>query len=259
MKRILVTAAVVAAVLLSVPAVRAQNGWGNIKGTIVWGPKEIPAQQPIAAVNLNADKNHCLKDGPVLSEEWIVNKKNKGLRWTFIWMINDDTKDKTTPLPVHPNLQAINGAAATVDQPVCAFIPHALAIRQGQVLVAKNSSPVTHNIKWTGAKNMGNVSLPAGAELPIKGLQAERLPMIIECNIHPWMKGYVGIFSHPYFALTDADGNFEIKDAPAGNYRIVIWNNAYNGGALGRFGQQVTIPAGKTADLGTIEFTPPKE
>jgi hypothetical protein len=257
MQRIAVLAAVLAT-LLTAPAVHAQGSWGNIKGRIVWGPKEIPERTEIVAVKTNADKNHCLKDGPVLSEQWVVNKKTRGLQWTFIWLINDDPKDKAD-IPIHPKLQAVPTDSPSVDQPVCAFIPHSLAMREGQTLVAKNTSPVSHNIKWTSAKNMGNVTLPAGAEFKLKELVAERLPMIIECNIHPWMKGYVGIFKHPYYALTDADGNFEIKDAPAGKYRIVIWNNAYNGGAPGRFGQQVAIPAGKTAQLGDIEFMPPKE
>jgi hypothetical protein len=170
----------------------------------------------------------------------------------------DYFKDKK-PLPIHPNLQKVAEDKVVVDQPVCAFIPHALAMREGQILVAKNSSPVPHNIKWTGAKNMGNVTVPAGQEYAIKGLETERLPMQIECNFHPWMKGYVGIFSHPYYALTDANGNFEIKDAPAGKYRVVVWNTAYNGGAEGRKGIEVTVPVGKTTDLGEIQFMPPKE
>jgi hypothetical protein len=249
-------AIVVAALLLVAAPVCAQ--WGDIKGRVVWGPKDIPVQMPIAAVNTNADKAQCLKHGDVLDENWVVNKKSRGLQWSILWLINDDPKDKT-PLPVHPMLKAVPAAAVVVDQPLCAFIPHAMAMREGQVLVAKNSSNIPHNIKWTGAKNMGNVTVPAGKELQIKDLEPERLPMQIECNFHPWMKGYVGIFSHPYFAVTDTDGNFEIKNAPAGKYRLVVWNTAYNGGAPGRNGQQITIPAGDTLSLGSIDFTPPKE
>src|SRR5205823_385950 len=103
------------------------------------------------------------------------------------------------------------------------------------------------------------VTVPAGGQVEIKDLVAERLPMLIECGIHPWMNGKVGIFAHPYFAVTDENGNFEIKNAPAGKYRIIVYNNTYNGGAEGRFGQQITIGAGTTLDLGNISFTPPKE
>src|SRR4051812_39112552 len=223
MQRIAVTITVFAA-LIAVPVVLAQNNdWGDIKGRIFWDAKApIPEQAAIASVNQTADKAHCLKDGPVLSENWVVNKKNRGLQWTFAWLINVDPKDKN-PLPIHPALKAIPKKDGEIDQPTCAFIPHALAIREGQTLLAKNSSPVSHNIKWTGIKesNQGNVTLPAGKSVPIK-LEPERLPIKVECNIHPWMNGRVGVFTHPYFALTDADGNFEIKNAPAGKYRIVF-------------------------------------
>src|SRR5207253_2430044 len=146
--------------LLATSPVVAQD-WGNIKGRVIWGPKDIPVQMPIDAVNKNADKAHCLKDGPVLDEIWVVDKKSKGLRWSIVWLINDDPKDKN-PLPIHPSLKAAPTGEVAVDQPACAFIPHTLAIREGQVLVAKNTSAISHNIKWTGAKNMGNVTVPAG-------------------------------------------------------------------------------------------------
>ena len=190
----------------------------------------------------------------------MVSKKTRGLQWTFVWLINDDPKNKA-PLPIHPDLKDIKKTQTEVDQPVCAFIPHAVAIREGQVVVAKNSSPVAHNIKWTGLKdgNSGNVIIPPGKSFPMKDLEAEKLPIQIECNIHPWMKGYVGVYNHPYFAVTDADGNFEIKNAPAGKYRVVIWNSAYLGGKDGRFGQPINIMANDTLKLGDLEFTPPKE
>jgi plastocyanin len=258
MKPLAISLAVLAAALVTAPPIFAQAaGWGNIKGRVVWGPKDIPAQVPIDAVKTNADKAHCLSKGPVLSEQWVVNAKNRGLQHTFVWLIHEDPKDKA-PLPVHPDLKAIKNLKVEVDQPVCAFIPHALALREGQTLVAKNSSPVTHNIKWTGAKNQGNINLPAGAQFEIKDLKAERLPMQIECNIHPWMNGRVGVFDHPYFAVTDADGHFEIKNAPAGKYRLVFYNNAYNGGAPGRFGQSITVQPDGTVDMGNVEFMPPK-
>src|SRR5947208_1092854 len=103
MQRIIATIAIAAAVLVSAPAARAQNGWGDIKGRVVWEPTEIPKQMPIKAVHQNADKNHCLAKGEVLNEEWVVNPKNRGLQWTFVWLINADPKDKA-PLPIHPDL-----------------------------------------------------------------------------------------------------------------------------------------------------------
>src|SRR5579871_3267680 len=117
MKRIVIAAAVLAAPLALVAAhLPAQEpaGWGNVKGQVLWGPKEIPVRKEIAAVNQNADKAHCLKDGPVLSEEWVVDGKTRGLRYTFAWLVNADPKNKA-PLPMNPKLKDVPVKGGEVD------------------------------------------------------------------------------------------------------------------------------------------------
>ena len=74
-------------------------------------------------------------------------------------------------------------------------------------------------------------------------------PVVIECNIHPWMKGWVRVFDHPYFAVTDADGKFEIKNAPAGKYNIVMWQEGQGWVNGGKTGQTIEIMAGKTVEV----------
>lgn len=245
---------------MSLPATAQQGGgWGTVKGRIVWPDDKLPGRPPIAAIETNADKAHCLGAGKILSEEWVVNPKNKGVKYAFVWLINDNPKDKT-PLPIHPDLKQPKNNEVVMDQPVCMFVPHAVGMREGQVLVAKNSSPVAHNFKWTGnqlTKNAGgNVQIPAGSQFAIKGLEADRLPIKVECNIHPWMNGWVRVYDHPYFAVTDADGKFELKNAPAGKYRAVIWHGSggFLGGAAGRYGQPIEIKADGTVDLGELGF-----
>jgi hypothetical protein len=247
-------------------SVNAQgNQWGTVRGRITWGGQEIPKQLPIAAVAASTDKAACLKDGHVVvDEKWVVNPKNKGLRWTFVWLAHEDVKNKA-PLPIHPDLMALKINKIVMDQPMCAFAPHAVALREGQVLVAKNSAGISHNFKWTGnptTANAGNnVLIAPGNAIDIKGLVADRLPVKIECNIHPWMNGWVRIFNHPYYAVTDADGAFEFKDAPAGAYRLIVWHGSggWRGGAAGKNGQVINIKAGGTLDLGNLDYPPPAE
>jgi hypothetical protein len=76
----------------------------------------------------------------------------------------------------------------------------------------------------------------------------------VSCTIHGWMKGYIRVFSHPYFAVTDAEGNFEIKDAPAGTWNLIAWQD--EGWVLpgGKNGMPVTITASGTTDVGKIEM-----
>jgi hypothetical protein len=238
----------------------AQNptGWGTVKGAVVWGGAALPKQKPIADVAKNTDKNHCLSKGPILDEEWVVNPKNKGIRWAFVWLM--DKNGPTAPLPIHPDLQAIKQKQVVMDQPCCKFVPHALGLREGQILVAKNSAPVPHNYKWTGnpIKGVGgNVLIPPKGSFAIKNLEADRLPIAINCNIHGWMRGWVRVFNHPYFAVTDENGAFELAKAPAGEYRLVIWHESagWLGGKNGKNGRPVTIKAGETTDPGNLSYS----
>lgn len=227
---------------------QAQEGqWGDVTGRITWGGA-VPAAAAID-VKANPDGPACTKNGPIPVETWVVSK-DKGLKNVFVWL---EPATKGGKLPIHPDLQKVPEKGVDMDQPSCAFIPHAVALRQGQSLIAKNSSPIAHNFKWTGnpAKNPGgNVLLPPGGEKEIKGLVEEKLAISVECNVHPWMKGYVRVFDHPYFAVTDADGNFTIKNAPAGApagaYKLKYWHGSggWLGGVAGKDGYDVTIKPG---------------
>jgi len=232
------------------------RGWGTLRGQVVKrGP--VPEQKPIAAVNNHQDAKNCLAQGPVVDEDWVVNPKNKGVKWAFVWLQTD--KDKgPAELPIHPALKEIQQKQVVIDQPCCTFLPHALAMREGQVLVAKNSAPMPHNFKYGGnpAKNPGNnILIPAGGQIPIKDLVADRFPVSVSCIIHPWMKAWVRVFNHPYYAVTDADGKFEIKDAPAGAFRLVVWQESVGWGTPGlKNGEPITIKAGETTKVPTIEL-----
>lgn len=239
---------------LSQPLGAQSGSWGTIKGQITWANGELP-QRTALDLKDSKDAQHCLNMGkPPLSEEWVVNPKNKGIRWTFVWLAPETGKS----LPIHPDLQVVKDKEVVIDQPRCMFEPHAVAMREGQVLVAKNSSQIAHNFKWTGNPFVGiggNVLIPAGQESPIKDLKSDRLPVIVQCNIHPWMKGWVRIFNHPYFAVTDEDGNFEIKNAPTGNYNLVVWHGSagWRGGAAGKNGTPINIKTGENS-LGALPF-----
>jgi hypothetical protein len=240
--------------------VDGQEGqWGmSVKGRIVYGGATIPEQKPIASVAQSTDKGHCLEKGPILDEEWVINKKNRGLQWTFVWLAGPDPK---AVVPIHASLKQLAKKEVVMDQPRCRFEPHALGMREGQILLAKNSSPIPHNYKWSGdpfaGATGGNVLLPPGGSIPIKDLKASRLPVLINCNIHGWMKAYVRVFTHPYFAVTDENGAFEIPSPPAGDYRLVVWNeNGWLGGAKGKNGQPIAIKANAVTDVGNLEYKP---
>jgi hypothetical protein len=231
--------------------------WGTIKGQIVYVGDRLPE-----AVELKVDKDqeHCLEKGKLFGQEWVVNKDNKGIRWVFVWLAHEPSAAKKD-MPIHPSLKEIKEKKVTIDQPCCAFEPHALAVREGQIVVAKNGSPIAHNFNYAGHPlvNQGkNQLMPPKSEFEIDNLRAdERFPVMVSCNIHPWMRAYVRVFNHPYFAVTNEKGEFEIKNAPAGEWRLKIWHDSgWRGGAMGRDGEKITVKGGAATDLGKLEMKP---
>jgi hypothetical protein len=252
---------VVVLVVSASSAVAQDAKWGSIKGRIVWGGDKVPPQidikipveNPGAAGCIQANKGKLPPD-----EALVVHPTNKGIKNTFVWLAD---ADRTKALPIHPDLKEIKVKELVIDQPACHFIPHAIAVRQGQTLLVKNSAPFAHSFNYTGVvrQNQGNINIPAGGEEKIH-LLAQRLPIPVACSVHAWMKAWIGVYDHPYFAVTDENGAFEIKNAPAGNFRLMIWNaNGWKGGAEGNNGDAVQIQPGPVVDLGNIAFPPPKD
>jgi plastocyanin len=158
---------------------------------------------------------------------------------------------------IHPNDAKRKPADVVIDQPCCMFTPRVTIARVGDTIVVNNPAPVAHNFFWT-SENNGNVNVVIAPKLQHRfaaPLVAEAPPIQYKCTIHPWMDGYVRIFDHPYSAVTDADGKFEIKDAPAGAYRIVYWHESvgFKDGKAGRFGDPIVI---KDDGKGTMEMKP---
>ena len=142
-------------------------------------------------------------------------------------------------------------------------MPRMTLARVGDTLVVKNSAPVNHNFKYDSDNNGSqNWNTPPGQSQKFKDpLKAEPRPIAFECNVHPWMKGQLRVFDHPYFTMTDENGNFEIKDAPVGKYRIVFAHEkGFHKGAAGRLGEPIEIKAGNnnTMEMKPIDYEFPK-
>lgn len=245
---------------LAVEAVAGQTGnladgdWGTIRGQVVFAGSQL-SKEEIDVKNLakiKEDQDHCLEKGPLYRERWVINPKSKGVRWVVVFL----KAPADQPLPIHESLKEVNPKEVVVDQPRCSFEPHVFPLRKGQKLVAKNSSPISHNFTITGFANQYNRQTAPGKS-EVFELIPEPRAIKVSCGAHPWMEGYTWVFDHPYYAVTDADGKFEIKLAPAGKRTLVIWHETgFLGGPKGREGQALEIKAGAETDLGRFELKP---
>ena len=114
-----------------------------------------------------------------------------------------------------------------IDQRKMTFVPRVVAVQQGTTVDFLNSDSVGHNVYWPSvsgnkklAHNLG--TWPKGEKKPFQFNNLGSVPLL--CNVHPEMSGYVVVVPTPYFAVTDKDGNFEIKNVPAGKYTLKTWS-----------------------------------
>lgn len=130
------------------------------------------------------------------------------------------------PIPSEPVL---------LDQKGCRYSPKVFGIMAKQKLQILNSDPMMHNIHPSG-KNSFNLAMPKQGMKIEKKLKKEQVLTPIKCDVHPWMKAYAGVVKHPFFAVTDENGAFEIKNIPIGDYQLIAVH-----GALGSKSIEITV------------------
>jgi hypothetical protein len=190
-----------------------------------------------------ADAGTCLNPNadPIEKEQqtWRLGNDN-GVGNVFV-MLRPERNTFFALDDQHDAIKAIKGEGMRViDQPHCAFKPHVNYLvpeyldkdgnkqTTGQYLRVLNTSPVGHNTKWgdNTPRNPGSdVTIAARTgQIEIKDLKPSTSPVILTCSVHKWMNAYVWVLDHPFVAVTDADGNYEIKNVPVGKVRVVAWH-----------------------------------
>ncbi len=240
----LVAGAVSAALfaMIRVP-LSAQAGTGTIRGRVRLSAAP-PANPPI---RMGADPACSQLYGstrPV--QEFVVVSSDGGLANAFVHLQGHFSE---TPLPA---------SVVTLDQKGCVYRPHVIGMRAGQTLEVRNSDPTVHNLHSVSARgNDFNISRPQNQPPVSVPVRAEEMMLRITCDIHSWMNIYVGVVQHPYFAVSGADGRFEIANVPAGSRPIQVWHERY-----GPLNAVANVTAGQTTDVdftyaGTEKAAPP--
>jgi RNA polymerase sigma factor (sigma-70 family) len=250
---------------LPIAAPAAPRDWVRVKGRVVF-PKnrEIPPRREIRPPV--RDQDTVFANGRrVYDERVVIDPKTRGIRYVMVWL-RPDADDRKTPFPkekVNPQLAAAKPTTHTVTIECCQFEPRVIAARAGDSLSFKNAATIAHNVNYQtlGGQDVGqvfNVVVPPGKSYDSpNSLPASQFPDIFSCGIHPWMRGYVRAFDHPYSAVTAADGGFAIPDAPVGTWRLVVWHEKIGFRVWKpRLGELVTVADDGNGefDLGRIEL-----
>ncbi|HXI23709.1 MAG TPA: carboxypeptidase regulatory-like domain-containing protein, partial [Pyrinomonadaceae bacterium] len=176
------------------------------------------------------------------TEEWAV--KDGKVANTYVYIKDGTLADgsKVADYTGWPNMPA----SATLDQDGCHYKPHVVGVVVNEPITIKNSDPTTHNIHFTPKNGEDwNQSQPNGAPTLTHKLTRGEVMVPVKCNQHPWMKSYVGVTKHPFFAVTAEDGSFTIKGVPPGKYTVVAW---HEGGVNGtEKPMEVTVAASGAA------------
>jgi len=213
--------------LISVLWVSSIARAGSIKGTVLFEGE--PPEQP----KLKRDVDpKCSKDR---RDEAIVVNKGK-LRDVMVRIKNGTTGKHDAP-----------ATPVVIDQQDCMYAPRVVGLVAGQKLAVRNSDSTFHNVHGSLAgKDLFNKPMsPKAGDLSLDPSTAKPDDVVnLVCDVHAWMKSYAVVNDSPYFAVTAADGTFEIKDLPIGDYTLEAWHPT-----LGTKTLKISIGKGKRGDV----------
>jgi len=235
----------------------------TIKGKVVYDGTPPTPESLVKVMTEHQDHDMCLA-GDTKNPLWIVGA-DKGVENVVVWVRAPEGKYLKTPDKLQARTDKVK-----MDQPHCAFEPHVVAFsptfydaaskkqkKTGEIFDVLNSSPKNHNTTWSGNRlfNSGDNKIIAsktdyvidGAPSKPDAVGGEDL-LNISCDIHKWMTAKAAVFDHPYYAVTNAKGEFEIKDVPAGSELVLcVWHESMDPSSLkGAKKENITLKAGET-------------
>jgi hypothetical protein len=201
----------------------AEAQWGTMKGQIILDG-EVPKIQFLVEKGNSSTKDAAVCAAhDIPNEKLVVDPITKGIANVVIYLAKK-------PAKVHPDLTKSKEQEVSFDQKGCRFLPHILLVRTDQRVRVLSDDAIAHNTHTHPNKNNSEnfiVSPNDRTGVLLKTMTlVERAPMSVTCDIHPWMAAYWVVLDHPYAAVTDKNGNFEIANLPAGTHEFVVWQES---------------------------------
>jgi plastocyanin len=211
-------AAVVAAAALAMTVSSA--AFAQIKGTVTLDGKAPEMKE----IDMSAVKECAAQHADPVTEQTVVADDKGNLANVIVAIKKAEGQELAGEVPSEP---------AVLDQKGCMYEPHVVAMMAGQEMVVKNSDAFLHNVHALSTVNPPfNFGQPTkdeeGKKLGADAPKAEEY-FRVKCDVHPWMSAYIGVFEHPYFAVTKEDGTYEIdaKGLADGEYTLTFWHEKF--------------------------------
>jgi plastocyanin len=201
----------------------------SVAGTVTFDGK-APTLKPLA---MEADPVCAKKHSAPVPSEMLVLGSGNTMGNIIVYVSKGVPAGKTWPAPKTP---------VTLDQNGCQYKPHAMGIMVGQPYRILNSDGILHNVHSLPKINAQfNKPMPPTLKETTTTFPKPEPIFQIKCDVHPWMTAYIGVFTHPFYAVTSTDGKYTISGLDPGTYEITAWHER-----LGTQTATVTVAASGT-------------
>lgn len=226
-------------------AIEVTNG-GTLTGRVRWNG----ARPPMEAIAVTRSPEACGQTSPFPA---LVIGAEGGVQNTFVY-IEGITRGRALP-------PASDADAPIIDQQSCVYNPHVSGIGVGRAIGFRNSDGVLHNVHatWSDDQTWFNIAQPTRGMTTRRTAERAGIARIVCDAGHTWMLSWVHVMPHPYFAVTDANGQFRIEGLPPGQYTVKAWHEGWRvtGQTSGRptysppviLSHSATIAAGQEATV----------
>ena len=188
---------------------------GDIHGKITFDGKA----PKMKSLRMDADPVCVANNEVAPRKEWLILDENNGLKNVLVFV-----KESPSGGSLEGDLNLVE-KHAVIDQNGCVYVPHVLGVMVGQKLDILNSDGTLHNIHALPKVNKEfNKAMPRSKKQMTVQFDKSEKPFKVKCDVHPWMGAFIGVFDHPYFAVTGDDGSYVISGLGPGDYTIEAWH-----------------------------------
>ena len=142
--------------------------------------------------------------------------------------------------------------AITSEQ--CQLAPRVQAALVGGMLNVRSADPMLHRTRFALAGSRAALATvehnDAGQVIPVESVLRQPSRVEVASELYPWMRAWIQVFDHPYFAVTPRDGTYSLDAVPPGRYHLIAWHP--------RFGTRDTVVTLAAGDTARVEITLPE-